>query len=84
METVPLCEIEYDEEQIALFKKAIDEVYYFHLLVDDLPVWNFIGSTDTDEENPTYFLYTHLAFYIEFNEGRVRTIYIYFKKEKKN
>jgi len=66
-----ICEVKFNSDQIALFKKAIDEFYYFQLILDELPLWGFIGTTNGDEAKPEYYLYTQFNFVIEYNGDRI-------------
>jgi len=73
MDTEVVCDISYSQEEVLAFKKAIDEYYYFQLILDELPLWGFIGTTNDNEHNPEYYLYTHITFMIEYNGDRVST-----------
>lgn len=66
-----VCDVTYTPEQVALFRHAIDRFYYFQLILDELPLWGFIGTTNGEPDTPEYYLYTHLSFLIEYNGDRV-------------
>jgi len=55
-----LCKKTLSEEEVAQFQQAIDEDYYFEMLVDGLPIWGYVGliHTPTAEyllQNPASF-----------------------------
>merc|ERR1712195_114232 len=63
------------EDQIKL-KNAIDADYYFELVVDELPLFGFIGEKEIIEEeegekstqtDSQYFVFTHLDFAFYYN-----------------
>jgi len=62
-----LCEKQFNLDDIARLKKAIEEFYYFELLCDDLPVHGFIGTVDGD----SHYLFTHVQFNVLYNNNQV-------------
>lgn len=72
---VVICHHSLDLEQQKRFRKAIDEDYYFEMVVDELPMFGFIGETEVLQE-PTqnvthHYLFTHLDFIFSFNGDRI-------------
>jgi MFS family permease len=72
---VVICHHSLDGEQQKAFRNAIDEDYYFELVVDELPMFGFIGETEVLQE-PTqnvthYYLFTHLDFSFSYNNDRI-------------
>lgn len=49
---------------------AVEEQYYFEIIVDDIRVRNFLGYVDEKNTFPhthRVFIYTHYIFYLEYN-----------------
>jgi len=70
-----LCEKTMNAKDLASFRKAVKEDYYFQMFYDDLPIWGFIGKveqifTDSGKEL-RYYLFTHVHFEIAFHNERV-------------
>ena len=61
--------------QAALFKQAIADDYYFEMMLDELPIWAYVGELETKSVNlnrqfdnsTRYHLFTHLDFSIAYN-----------------
>eukprot|EP01113_Clastostelium_recurvatum_P047774 TRINITY_DN857_c0_g1_i1.p1 TRINITY_DN857_c0_g1~~TRINITY_DN857_c0_g1_i1.p1 ORF type:complete len:600 (+),score=185.13 TRINITY_DN857_c0_g1_i1:51-1850(+) len=76
-----LCEPSLTAEQVNEFREAILEYYYFEMIYDDLPLFGFIGTVDSDqgqlrvedttEQASALFLLQHLDFVIEYNGKHV-------------
>jgi len=68
-----LCTLKLDNEKLAKFKKAIEKLYYYEMIYDDLPIFGFIGTTNDYKEGDSiqYYLYNHLDFLIEYNDDQV-------------
>jgi hypothetical protein len=68
-----LCTLKLDKEEVAKFKDAVNKLYYYEMVYDDLPIFGFIGTTnDYKEGEPIkYYLYNHLDFMIEYNNDQV-------------
>jgi hypothetical protein len=67
-----LCQKTLKPEQVDLFRKAVEEEYYFEMHVNDLPIWGYIGDFEDDlffhrEEKSHHFIYTHLDFDFAYN-----------------
>ncbi|KAG7266189.1 hypothetical protein CRUP_016965 [Coryphaenoides rupestris] len=54
-----LCQLVLSEKQVDQLREAIEELYYFEFVVDEIPIWGFLG------------LWTHLDFNIEYNGNSV-------------
>jgi transmembrane 9 superfamily member 1 len=58
---------------------AIEEEWYGELYVDDLPMWIYVGESESEDfllghtENSKHYLYTHLHFIIGVNGDRIVT-----------
>jgi transmembrane 9 superfamily protein 1 len=71
-----LCHRTLDQEAQVKLKHAIDDDYYFELVVDELALFGFIGEKESMEETEgvkpakdlQYFVFTHLDFAFYYNE----------------
>ncbi|CAI4226286.1 unnamed protein product [Auanema sp. JU1783] len=76
--TQSLCgEQHIPEEESRKLIEAIEEDYYFELIIDDLKVRNFIGYVTEAKVFPhehNVFIYTHFAYYITANKDSVLDI----------
>jgi len=72
---VVICHQTLDQEQQKKFRKAIDRDYYFEMVVDELPMFGFIGETEVLQEpsqNVTHhLLFTHFDFSFSYNGDRI-------------
>ena len=71
-----LCKAKLSEADVKKFRQAIVDDYYFELMLDELPIWGYVGELETravlDTANATrYYLFTHLDFSIAYNADRV-------------
>eukprot|EP00061_Rhincodon_typus_P010696 g35189.t1 len=60
--------------QIEELKEAIEELYYFEFVLDDIPIRGFVGYLEESGFLPHTHkigLWTHLDFHVEFNGDRV-------------
>ncbi|KAL4352212.1 hypothetical protein GQ457_06G026320 [Hibiscus cannabinus] len=70
------CKKKLSKEEVAKFKTAVAEHYYFQMYFDDLPIWSFLGKVvkkgKTDpSDHYKYYLFKHLVFEILYNKDRV-------------
>lgn len=70
-----LCKAHLTANEVEQFKHAIENLYYFELLYDDLPIRGFVGSVATEvrngEHTNVYYLFKHLHFHMMYNEDQV-------------
>jgi len=72
-----LCPVQLDAKNLAQFRKAVEEDYYFQMFYDDLPLWGFLGKVEKiiDASHPTpelrFYLFTHLHFEIFYSGDQV-------------
>ncbi|KAI8622307.1 hypothetical protein BC830DRAFT_1090255 [Chytriomyces sp. MP71] len=71
-----VCKKHLDRESIEDFIYAIDRHYWYKLIVDDLPVYGYIGEVDSTKEDADpsslqRFLYSHKTFKISYNGDRI-------------
>ncbi|XP_007444445.1 transmembrane 9 superfamily member 1, partial [Python bivittatus] len=60
--------------QVERLRQAIEELYYFEFVVDDLPLRGFVGYMEESGFLPHTHkigLWTHLDFYLEWNGDRI-------------
>ena len=67
-----LCSKTLERKDINLFRKAVEEEYYFELFMDGLPMWGFVGDFHDDfvwhrETKSHHYIFTHLKFDIAYN-----------------
>ncbi|KAI6674285.1 hypothetical protein NL676_002191 [Syzygium grande] len=69
-----VCKKTLSKVEVARFRSAIIQDYYFQMYYDDLPIWGFIGKVDKEGRDPSeykYLLYKHIIFEIFYNKDRV-------------
>ncbi|XP_072833179.2 transmembrane 9 superfamily member 1 isoform X1 [Pogona vitticeps] len=69
-----LCEMKLSPEQVERLRQAIEELYYFEFVVDDLPLRGFVGYMEESGFLPHSHkigLWTHLDFHLEWNGDRI-------------
>ncbi|KAI8524337.1 hypothetical protein RHMOL_Rhmol13G0142700 [Rhododendron molle] len=71
-----LCEKKLKEDEIAKFRNAIINEYYFQMFYDDLPFWGFIGKVEEESwalngKGPKYYLFKHVQFHAFYNGNQV-------------
>ncbi|XP_072306685.1 transmembrane 9 superfamily member 1 [Eucyclogobius newberryi] len=65
-----LCQLSLSEQQVDQLREAIEELYYFEFVLDDIPIWGFVGYLEESGFLPhshKVVLWTHLNFNIEYN-----------------
>lgn len=69
-----VCVQELDEREMDEFRLAVHHNYYFNLILDELPIWGFVGSELPHwvlSETPEQTLYNHLHFSIGYNGANI-------------
>ena len=69
-----LCKVELTQKDIEKLKSAIEDLYYFEFVVDDIQMRGFIGQLEEGNILPhkhVTYMYTHYDFHFEYNEDRV-------------
>ncbi|KAH9317376.1 hypothetical protein KI387_019145, partial [Taxus chinensis] len=69
-----ICKKTLTKEDLAKFRDAVKNDYYFQMYYDDLPIWGFIGKIENEkmeQKDRRYLLYKHLHFDILYNKNRV-------------
>ncbi|XP_063769723.1 transmembrane 9 superfamily member 1 [Pseudophryne corroboree] len=69
-----LCELKLSVHQVEELREAIEELYYFEFVLDDIPIRGFVGYMEESGFLPHTHkigLWSHLDFNIEYNEDRI-------------
>ncbi|XP_053477406.1 transmembrane 9 superfamily member 1 [Ictalurus furcatus] len=69
-----LCQLTLSEKEVDQLREAIEELYYFEFVLDDIPIWGFVGYMEESGFLPHSHkvgLWTHLDFNIEYNGNSV-------------
>ncbi|XP_063407263.1 transmembrane 9 superfamily member 1-like isoform X1 [Mytilus trossulus] len=69
-----LCMVTFTEQDLQLLRDAIEDLYYFEFVIDEIPVRGFIGHLEEGgflPHNHKVFLWAHLNFNIEYNGNQV-------------
>lgn len=71
-----LCHKNLKRDDIAKFRNAISNDFYFQMYYDNLPLWGFIGKTEDesftgDGSGPTYYVFKHIQFDAFYNGDQV-------------
>tara|TARA_B110000305_G_C19142524_1_gene494184 strand:- start:329 stop:739 length:411 start_codon:yes stop_codon:yes gene_type:complete len=59
------------------FKEGVHDSYYFEMLIEDLPMWGYLGEIEGEDiimgegENSRTYLYPHLHFTIGTNQNKI-------------
>ncbi|XP_019164119.1 PREDICTED: transmembrane 9 superfamily member 5-like isoform X2 [Ipomoea nil] len=76
---VVVCHKKLSRDEVAKFRNAIINDFYFEMYYDDLPFWGFIGKVEDenwtlDGKGPMYFLFNHVQFDVLYNDNQVTEI----------
>ncbi|GFT99098.1 transmembrane 9 superfamily member 1 [Nephila pilipes] len=69
-----LCTLSLNEQEISQLKEAIEDLYYFEFILDDLPLHGFIGHLEEGGFLPhshKVFLWTQYIFNIMYNNDKI-------------
>lgn len=71
-----LCQKKFKVAEVAEFRGAVIDDFYFQMYYDDLPLWGFIGKVEQEsgrlgEEGPKYYLFKHVQFDVLYNGDQV-------------
>ena len=71
-----VCSQKLTDASAAAFAKAVRNHYWYELVLDDLPVWGFVGEMGEEqgegEGDPPLFVNTHKTFDISYNQDQVQ------------
>ncbi|XP_023651876.1 transmembrane 9 superfamily member 1 [Paramormyrops kingsleyae] len=65
-----LCQLTLSETEVEQLREAIEELYYFEFVLDEIPIWGFVGYMEESGFLPHSHkvgLWTHLHFNVEYN-----------------
>lgn len=74
VEDAKLCNLSLTEPELNQLREAIEDLYYFEFVVDDLPMREFIGHLVEGGFLPhshKIYLWTHLTLNFEYNEDQI-------------
>ncbi|EDQ85689.1 uncharacterized protein MONBRDRAFT_11552 [Monosiga brevicollis MX1] len=81
-----LCKVQLSRKEIQQLTEAIEDLFYFEFVVDDLPVRGFLGQLEEHLlDLPTthrVFLWPHMHFHLEYNGDRVVNVNVTEKLEE--
>lgn len=69
-----LCKVKFSENDLRLLRDAIEDLYYFEFVIDEIPVRGFIGHLEEGGFLPHHhkiYLWAHLHFNIEYNGNQI-------------
>jgi len=68
-----VCDIMLDAASAAEFELAVDQQYWYELILDDLPMWGMVGEVLRDEQHGKMekHIFTHRSLTIEHNGNRI-------------
>ncbi|KAM7437452.1 Transmembrane 9 superfamily member 1 [Porites harrisoni] len=72
-----LCIVTLNQKEINQLKEAIEDLYYFEFVLDDLPLRGFIGHLEEGSFLPhthKVFLWAHLNFNIAYNGDQIISV----------
>ncbi|KAK4482699.1 hypothetical protein RD792_009866, partial [Penstemon davidsonii] len=77
-----LCQQKLNRGDVAKFRDAIKNDFYYQMYYDDLPLWAFIGKVEDESwtsngKGPKYFLFTHVHFDALYNGNQVIEIHAF-------
>lgn len=71
---VELCKLSLNDHEIDQLRDAIEDLYYFEFVIDDIPVRGFVGRLEEAGfvlHSHKIYLWTHLLFNIEYNGDKI-------------
>ena len=72
-----LCKTSLGKKELAKFKEAIHNNYFFEFFVEDLPMWGYIGDVADEDfligevEGSKTYLFPHLHFHLGYNGDQI-------------
>lgn len=71
-----LCQKKLKVAEVAKFRDAIVNDFYFQMYYDDLPVWGFIGKVEDEswtisDKGTKYYLFKHVLFDVLYNGNQI-------------
>ncbi|GMH52556.1 hypothetical protein TrRE_jg1584 [Triparma retinervis] len=84
-----LCQTTLTPEDVAAFKEAVHNDYYFEFYVEDLPMWGYVGEISGEDlvlgeiEGSRTYLFPHLHFKLGVNGENIVSASIYTQSHRK-
>lgn len=77
-----LCQRKLNKGDVAKFRHAITNDFYYVMYYDDLPLWAYIGKVEdgswtADDKGQKCFLFTHVQFDVLYNGNQVIEIHAF-------
>ncbi|KAM7272467.1 hypothetical protein ACFE04_027130 [Oxalis oulophora] len=69
-----LCEKTFNGDEVAKFRSAVANDFYFQMYYDDLPLWAFVGKIDDELK---YYLFTHVQFDVLYNDNQIIEVHAF-------
>ena len=74
-----LCEMELNEKELDQLREAVEELYYFEMVADEIPIRSFLGQFTEHSflavpHTHDLTLFTHITFKFLYNEDKVRCL----------
>lgn len=68
-----LCAVTLNADSLQQLRRAIEDLYYFEFIVDDLPVRGFIGQLVEQvlPHSHEVYLWNHIEFLLEYNGNQI-------------
>ncbi|KAK8295851.1 hypothetical protein V6Z12_D05G088100 [Gossypium hirsutum] len=71
-----LCHKKLEGDDVAKFRDAVINDFYFQMYYDDLPFWGFVGKIEEDswtleKKSLKYFLFKHVQFDVLYNGNQI-------------
>jgi Endomembrane protein 70 len=69
-----LCKKTYDSEKIKKLQEAIANNYFYEMLIEDLPMWGYVGDVEEQEMvsvEAKYYLFPNVHFHLGYNNDQV-------------
>lgn len=71
-----LCQKKFKVAEVAKFRDAVIDDFYFQMYYDDLPLWGFVGKVEQEsgilgDKGPKYYLFKHVRFDVLYNGDQV-------------
>ena len=74
VDSVKLCSVELNSNDLINLQSAIEDLYYFEFVTDNIPMRGFIGQLEEGNLLPhthNTYIYTHYDFYFEYNNNQI-------------
>ncbi len=68
-----VCAMVLSKEDASKFEMAVDQQYWYELIIDDLPMWGMVGETLRDDTHNRMekHIFTHRTLSISYNQNQI-------------